>query len=185
MQATLTTHAAFLVAAKRRGRIKLVKGVGPDHAGTNASASLEISLHLCRSRRRLTIRTACCWLWRSLHHGSERLHRKHRPKNFFLHHAVGLRHAGEQGRTTPIARFRDAAGRLIALRPLPAAPIFRYDLIRSSCSLELIAPMSVFLSSGSPTISVSMRSFSLRMNFFVQRIPAPTADCPRNRRGPG
>jgi hypothetical protein len=36
-----------------------------------------------------------------------------------------------------------------------------------NCALELIAPMSVFLSSGSPTMSVCMRSCSLRQDGFV------------------
>src|SRR5690348_16796386 len=39
-------------------------------------------------------------------------------------------------------------------------PMLIYLLIVSNCVFELIAPMSVFLSRGSPTIRVSIRSFN-------------------------
>src|SRR5687768_1263904 len=46
-------------------------------------------------------------------------------------------------------------------------PMLRYFSIVSNCARELIAPISVFLSSGSPTINDSMRSRSFLMTSFA------------------
>ncbi len=54
--------------------------------------------------------------------------------------------------------------------PPSCCPISRYLLMVSSCIFELIAPMSVFLSSGSPTIRVSIRSRSLRDHVLCHRL---------------
>ena len=61
----------------------------------------------------------------------------------------------EAGKNAP----RAGSAALCTCKVAPSAiPLSTSSWIRASCSRELIAPMSVFLSSGSPMRKVSMRS---------------------------
>ena len=85
---------------------------------------------------------------------AEGQHRQHRAEDLLAGDAVGLGDAGEQRRREPEAVGR-AARTAGDQRSAPSAsPMSESSRIRASCSAELIAPMSVFLSSGSPTRSV-------------------------------
>ena len=63
--------------------------------------------------------------------------------------------------------FDGTAHSLCQHSPPSLIPACTNDFIFDNCAFELIAPMSVFLSNGSPTINVSMRCFNFRMTSFA------------------
>ena len=158
--AALAAEARLLVAAERARRVEAVERVGPHHAGPQPLGHPQDAASPSRSTRRPTARRACCWPSPRASAGrAERQHRQHRAEDLLAGDAVGLRHAGEDRRREPEAAVGQLAGRLTsARRPRPRR---RRDSsrMRSSCSAELMAPMSVFLSSGSPRRSVPSRRF--------------------------
>jgi len=84
---------------------------------------------------------------------------QHRPEDLLRAIRCACVTLVEQRRPETVTRRRQFAGRRPALGALCLAGSARV-VIRASCSAELIAPMSVFLSSGSPTRRVSIRRFS-------------------------
>ena len=117
--------------------------------------------------------------------GAEGEHRQHRPEDLLAGDAVRLGDAGEDGRREPEA----AVGQLARRRPAARRPRPRRSRtsvrMRSSWAAELIAPMSVFLSSGSPTRSVAIRRLSESSSVARRSTPAPAAGSRRSRRAPG
>ena len=83
------------------------------------------------------------------------------PEDLFARDAMRLRHVREHGRTEPVA----ASGKhalAVGYGSAPSATPAAYSAsMRCSCSALLIAPRSVFLSSGSPTRNVDKRVRSL------------------------
>ena len=92
--------------------------------------------------------------------GAEGQHGQHRAEDLLAGDPVGLGDAGEERRREPEAVGR-AARTAADQRSAPSAsPMSESSRILASCSAELIAPTSVFLSSGSPTRSVAIRRLS-------------------------
>src|SRR4030095_15201415 len=88
VQATFPTHAAFLVAAKGRGRIELVESVGPDDTGADVARHLEdlralVGPHTARKSIGRVVR----FLHRFLE-GAEGLDREDRPEDRLLYDAI-------------------------------------------------------------------------------------------------
>ena len=157
----LAAEAALLVAAEGRGRVELVVRVPPDDAGLELLRRSRRSSRPCRSRRRRRGRTSCCSPSR-------------RPRR-----ACGRSGSRAPGRRSPRARCGSTATTPVKnvganqkplcgsghgaekRSPPSSSPALTSSLIFSSCIFELMAPTSVFLSSGSPRRSVAMRSLEL------------------------
>ena len=160
MAAALAAVARLLVAAERAGRVELVERVGPDHAGAQLVGHPQDPRALVGpDAGRQPVRRVVGLLDR-LGGRAEGQHRQHRAEDLLAGDPVGLGDAGEDRRREPEAVVGQLARRATsARRPRPRRSS-ESSRILASCSAELIAPMSVFLSSGSPTRSVAIRRLS-------------------------
>jgi len=162
MQTALSSHAGFFVAAEGAGWVELVVGVCPDHAGSKFRGDLENLGTFVRPDAAGEAVGRVVGFFDRFRGRAEGLNRDDRAEDFFLCDAMRLRRVEEKRRAAEISGAGKIAGTFCQSCAPSSWPIWRYCWIFSSCIFELIAPMSVFLSSGSPTIRVCMRSCSFR-----------------------
>ena len=89
---------------------------------------------------------------------------QHRAEYLLAREHRGGLDVGDQSRRIEAAPRRQCDLRLIDVAP-SARPASTSRWMRSSCTGATIAPMSVDLSRGSPTVSIGMRARSLATNF--------------------
>jgi hypothetical protein len=159
MKSSFPAHSAFLVSSEGTGRIKFVVGIGPKYPGLNFSGYIKYFRSFVGPDA--TAKTVGC-IVRFLHYFfecTEGLYGQHRSEDFFLYNFMRLRYIGEQSRTEPDILSRERLQSLCQHSPPSLIPAFTSDFILLNCALELIAPTSVFLSSGSPTIKCGYTIF--------------------------
>src|SRR5690349_20606771 len=98
LASAFATEPGFLVAAERRRRVELIKGVRPDHARLEQRAHLENPRAFVRpDTRRQPVHRVVGFL-DGFFEGAESQHAQHRPEDFFAGYAVALRDTSEYRR---------------------------------------------------------------------------------------
>ena len=159
--AALAAVAGLLVAAERAGRVELVERVGPHHAGAQRAGHVQDPRALLGPDARPRGRTACCWPSRPPRTGVRKVSTdstgpKISSRAIRWAWVTPVKSVG--GNQKPLRRAARTAA-TSARRPRPRR-CRQSSRMRASCSAELMAPTSVFLSSGSPTRSVAIRRLS-------------------------
>src|SRR5665213_287378 len=116
VQPTLATETAFLVAAERTRRIKLVISIGPHHARTEFVHHFENLAALVRPHARAQAVGDVVRALERLLRRAERHHAQYRSENFLRRHAMRMRDAREKRRRKPKSFRGERALRLRQLR---------------------------------------------------------------------
>ena len=170
MPAALAAEAGLLVAAERRGRVEPVERVRPDDAGPQLRGHPQDARALLRPDARPTARTGCCWPSRRPRPGVRNVSTDSTGPKIS---SRAMRCACETsvktvgGNQKPRSGSSHGGDQRVAPSASPASASSR---MRASCAAELIAPMSVFLSSGSPSRSVASRRCSARDQLVGDRL---------------